>query len=73
MKESISLIKHIFKHIFTKIIMAYDEYLGDRIRQTLNEKQVHFTELKMMGGLCFKVEEKMICGIHIDKNTAIAY
>ncbi|MEZ7924295.1 MAG: RNA methyltransferase [Flavobacteriales bacterium] len=21
----------------------------------------------MMGGLCFKVEEKMICGIHIDK------
>jgi len=53
--------------------MAYDEYLGDRIRQTLNEKQVHFTELKMMGGLCFKVEEKMICGIHIDKNTAIAY
>tara|TARA_B110000879_G_C10725216_1_gene338163 strand:+ start:204 stop:308 length:105 start_codon:yes stop_codon:yes gene_type:complete len=20
-----------------------------------------------MGGLCFKVEEKMICGIHIDK------
>tara|TARA_B110000211_G_scaffold92486_1_gene107798 strand:+ start:696 stop:1058 length:363 start_codon:yes stop_codon:yes gene_type:complete len=47
--------------------MAYDEYLGDRIRQTLNEKQVHFTELKMMGGLCFKVEEKMICGIHIDK------
>lgn len=47
--------------------MAYDEFLGDRIRQVLNEKHAHFTELKMMGGLCFKVNEKMLCGIHIDK------
>ena len=22
-----------------------------------------------MGGLCFKVDEKMLCGIHIDKQT----
>ncbi len=47
--------------------MAYDEYLGDRIRQTLHDKQTHFTELKMMGGLCFKVDHKMLCGIHIGK------
>jgi len=47
--------------------MAYDEYLADRIRQQLNEKHVAFTELKMMGGLCFKVNNKMLCGIHIDK------
>jgi len=47
--------------------MAYDEYLGDRIRQSLKEKKTPFTELKMMGGLCFKVDEKMLCGIHIDK------
>jgi len=47
--------------------MAYDEYLGDRIRQSLHDKKIHFTEMKMMGGLCFKVDEKMICGIHIDK------
>ncbi len=47
--------------------MAFDEYLGDRIRQSLNNKNIHFTEMKMMGGLCFKVDEKMICGIHIDK------
>lgn len=47
--------------------MAYDEYLADRIRHVLNEKQSHFTELKMMGGLCFKVDNKMLCGIHIDK------
>ena len=47
--------------------MAYDEFLGDRIRQALNEKKTHFSELKMMGGLCFKVDNKMLCGIHIDK------
>lgn len=47
--------------------MAYDEYLGDRIRNQLKEKHIAFTELKMMGGLCFKVDNKMLCGIHIDK------
>lgn len=47
--------------------MAYDEYLGDRIRQILKVKKIHFDELKMMGGLCFKVDNKMLCGIHIDK------
>lgn len=48
--------------------MAYDAYLADRIRQQLKEKRTPFTELKMMGGLCFKVDGKMLCGIHIDKN-----
>ncbi|WP_034044761.1 hypothetical protein [Wocania ichthyoenteri] len=47
--------------------MAYEEFLADRIRQLLKEKQVTFTELKMMGGLCFKVDNKMLCGIHTDK------
>ncbi|TBN03007.1 RNA methyltransferase [Hyunsoonleella flava] len=47
--------------------MAYDEYLADRIRKHLNEKHIGFSELKMMGGLCFKVDDKMLCGIHIDK------
>ncbi|MDO5969653.1 TfoX/Sxy family protein [Flavivirga aquimarina] len=47
--------------------MAYDEYLADRIRQQLKEKRTSFDELKMMGGLCFKVDNKMLCGIHIDK------
>ncbi|MEW4925404.1 TfoX/Sxy family protein [Algibacter sp. 2305UL17-15] len=49
--------------------MAYDDYLADRIRQQLKEKSIHFTELKMMGGLCFKVDNKMLCGIHIDKKS----
>ena len=47
--------------------MAYDDYLADRIRRQLKDKRIHFTELKMMGGLCFKVDNKMLCGIHIDK------
>ena len=47
--------------------MAYDEFLADRIKQTLTGKKTEFTELKMMGGLCFKVDDKMLCGIHIDK------
>ena len=47
--------------------MAYDEYLADRVRRTLAEKHAPFDEMKMMGGLLFKVEEKMLCGIHIDK------
>lgn len=47
--------------------MAYDDYLADRIRRALKEKRVHFEEMKMMGGLCFKVDNKMLCGIHLDK------
>ena len=47
--------------------MAYDEYLADRIRLHLKEKHAPFEEMKMMGGLCFKVDNKMLCGIHIDK------
>lgn len=47
--------------------MAYDEYLADRICRTLEEKKVAFVHKKMMGGLCFLVNDKMLCGIHIDK------
>ena len=43
--------------------MAYDEYLADRIRQTLKDKSVGFSEKKMFGGLCFMVDEKMCVGI----------
>ncbi len=47
--------------------MAYDEFLADRIRQILKEKGTYFSEKKMMGGLMFSVDNKMLCGIHIDK------
>lgn len=47
--------------------MAYDEYLADRIRQILQAENVSFFDKKMMGGLVFMVNDKMCCGIHIDK------
>lgn len=43
--------------------MAYDEYLADRIRQRLTSLGHHFNEKKMMGGLCFMMDDKMLCGI----------
>ena len=47
--------------------MAYDVHLGDRIRQIIKTKKVPFHDKKMMGGLVFMVNNKMCCGIHIDK------
>lgn len=49
--------------------MAYDEFLADRARQILKQKSIFFEEKKMMGGLCFMVDDKMCFGMHIDKNT----
>lgn len=49
--------------------MTYDEFLADRARQLLKEKSVSFSEKKMMGGLCFMVDDKMCFGMHIDKGT----
>lgn len=43
--------------------MAYDELLADRIRNTLADKNISAREMKMMGGLCFMVDEKMCVGI----------
>lgn len=49
--------------------MAYDEFLADRVRQVLDERQAVFFEKKMMGGLIFMVDEKMCVGVDIDKAT----
>ena len=49
--------------------MAYDEFLADRARHLLNQKSVHYEEKKMMGGLCFMVDDKMCFGMHIDKES----
>lgn len=43
--------------------MAYGEYLEERISRILNEKHVDFYPKKMMGGLCFMVDDKMCLGI----------
>lgn len=47
--------------------MAYDEFIADRIRRAFKELKADVGEMKMMGGLLFKMNEKMLCGIHIDK------
>ncbi|MGP1990402.1 TfoX/Sxy family protein [Zobellia laminariae] len=49
--------------------MAYDEYLADRCRQILKQKHVYSEEKKMMGTLCFMVDEKMCFAITIDKDS----
>ncbi len=43
--------------------MAYDEYQADRIRAVLRAKSVSFEERKMMGGICFMVDDKMCLGL----------
>ena len=47
--------------------MPYDEYLGERITRIMDESKKPYFSKKMMGGLVFMVNEKMCCGIHIDK------
>ena len=49
--------------------MAYDEILGLRISALLLENQIDFIEKKMMGGLCYMVDDKMLCGLLIDKRN----
>lgn len=49
--------------------MAYDEYQAERIRGALRDCTLPIREIKMMGGLCFMVDEKMCCGLLQDKET----
>ena len=37
----------------------------------ISHKKVVFNQKKMMGGLCFNVNEKMCCGIHFDKKKQL--
>lgn len=43
--------------------MAYDEYLEERVCQILKQRKINYIPKKMMGGLCFMVDDKMCCGI----------
>ena len=47
--------------------MAYNEFIADRIRLAFKDEKGEYEEKKMMGGLCFMVDNKMCCGIHFDK------
>lgn len=41
----------------------YDEHLEERLRLVLEKKKVEYETKRMMGGLCFLVDEKMCFGI----------
>jgi hypothetical protein len=49
--------------------MPFDELIADRIRRVLDEKGTVFSEKKMFSGICFMVDDKMLCGTHIDKKS----
>lgn len=50
--------------------MPFSELLADRVRQVFHEKRVDYIEKKMMGGLCFMVNDKMCIGIIRDELMA---
>ena len=51
--------------------MAYDAYLAERIRQVSSNQRFTVIEKKMMGGLCFMLDDKMYCGIHFSKRKSV--
>lgn len=53
--------------------MAYDAYFADRVAQILENKKANFLSKKMMGGMLFMVDNKMLCGVHIDKKTGDSF
>ncbi len=59
-----AFVPNMFYVCITKSIkMAYSELLADRIRLHFDTHQVGYREMKMMGGLCFMVDEKMCVGV----------
>lgn len=50
--------------------MAFDKYQQDRIDRVLNENNVSFYSKEMMGGLCYMVDDKMLCGLVKDQLMA---
>jgi TfoX/Sxy family transcriptional regulator of competence genes len=50
--------------------MAYDENLADRVRTVFKRKRVAVEEKKMMGGLCYLVDDKMCVGVHEERLMA---
>lgn len=44
--------------------MATDQFLLDRIRNTMSSKKANWTEKKMFGGDCFMIDDKMCFGTY---------
>ena len=47
--------------------MAYDEFLTERMRRALAQ-EAGVVEKRMMGGVCFMVNDHMVGGAHREKN-----
>lgn len=47
--------------------MAYDEQLATRVRRFFKSRKVAFAEKRMMGGLCFLVDNKMCVGVEMER------
>lgn len=47
--------------------MAYDEQLAGRVRGCFKQRKVAFVEKRMMGGLCFLVDDKMCVGVEKER------
>ncbi len=47
--------------------MAYNEHLAERIRLSLKSSKIVFEARKMMGGICYLVDDKMAVGIFKDQ------
>ncbi|WP_139958401.1 TfoX/Sxy family protein [Flavicella sediminum] len=43
--------------------MAYNEFLAERVHRFFTDNKVAFRIMKMMGGLCYMVNEKMCIGV----------
>ena len=43
--------------------MAYDTHLEERINRIFEERNLEYRSMKMMGGLCYMLDNKMCCGI----------
>jgi len=51
--------------------MAFDEYLVDRMKTLFSQKGIRYEAKRMMGGICFMVDDKMCCGTHFDKKRSM--
>lgn len=47
--------------------MPYDEPLAERVRSQLRTRSARFEEKRMMGGLCFMVDDKMCVGVEKER------
>lgn len=43
--------------------MAYDLFLQERIESSLNKRKTLFEAKKMMGGICYMIDDKMCIGV----------